>query len=176
MSALASQITSPTIVYSSVYSGADQWKHQSSAPLAFVWGIHRCPVNSPHKWPVTRKCFHLMTSSWMWIYGAKKWSKISSWNVMDSHISHCNNKAYYKPLILHGNMCYVMFTIPTIFRLIIVLQNVTIFRTVTINLITDHWYFTARWLQQLCYDMITLFKFSYSDYCFVFKMFFLTGL
>ena len=32
-------------------------KHQSSASLAFVWGIHRGPVNSPHKWPVTRKMF-----------------------------------------------------------------------------------------------------------------------
>ena len=28
---------------------------QSSASLAFAWGIHRGPVNSPHKWPVTRK-------------------------------------------------------------------------------------------------------------------------
>ena len=32
-------------------------KHQSPASLAFVWGIHRGPVNSPHKWPVTRKMF-----------------------------------------------------------------------------------------------------------------------
>ena len=55
MGAIASQITSPTIVYSIVYSSADQRKHQSSASLAFVWGIHRGPVNSPHKWPVTRK-------------------------------------------------------------------------------------------------------------------------
>ena len=55
MSAIASQITSLTIVYSIVYSDADQSKHQSSASLAFVWGIHRGPVNSPHKWPVTRK-------------------------------------------------------------------------------------------------------------------------
>ena len=55
--AIASQITSLTIVYSTVYSGADQSKHQSSASLAFVWGIHRGPVNSPHKWPVTRKMF-----------------------------------------------------------------------------------------------------------------------
>ena len=61
----ASQITSLTIVYWTIYSDADQRKHQSSASLAFVWGIHRGPVNSPHKWPVTRKhkCFHLMTSS-----------------------------------------------------------------------------------------------------------------
>ena len=35
MNAMASQITSLTIVYSAVYSGADQRKHQSSASLAF---------------------------------------------------------------------------------------------------------------------------------------------
>ena len=57
MSAMTSQITSLTIVYSTVYSGADQRKHQSSASLAFVRGIHRWPVNSPHKGPVTRKLF-----------------------------------------------------------------------------------------------------------------------
>ena len=57
MGAMASQITSLTIVYSTVYSGADQRKHQSSASLAFVWGIHRWPVNSPHKGPITRKMF-----------------------------------------------------------------------------------------------------------------------
>ena len=57
MGAIASQITSLTIVYSTVYSDADQRKHQSFASLAFVRGIHRGPVNSPHKWPVTRKSF-----------------------------------------------------------------------------------------------------------------------
>ena len=57
MSAMASQSTSLTIVYSSVHSGVDQRKHQSSASLAFVWGIHRWPMNSPHKWPVTRIMF-----------------------------------------------------------------------------------------------------------------------
>ena len=57
MDAIPSQITSLTIVYSMVYSGADQRKHQSSALLAFVRGIHRWPVNSPHKWLVTRKIF-----------------------------------------------------------------------------------------------------------------------
>ena len=57
MGAMASQITSPPIVYLTVYSGADQRKHQSSASLAIMWGIHRWPVNSPHKWPVTRKMF-----------------------------------------------------------------------------------------------------------------------
>ena len=37
MSTIASQITSLTIVYSTIYSGADQSKHQSSASLAFVF-------------------------------------------------------------------------------------------------------------------------------------------
>ena len=55
MDTIASQITSLTIVYSTVYSDADQRKHQSSASLAFVRGIHHGPVTSPHKWPVTRK-------------------------------------------------------------------------------------------------------------------------
>ena len=64
MGAMASQITSLTIVYSTVYSGADQRKHQSSASLAFVRGIHRWPVNCPHKGPVSGICFHLMTSLW----------------------------------------------------------------------------------------------------------------
>ena len=57
MSAMVAQITSPTIVYSTVYSGADYRKHQISTSLAFVRGIHRWPVNSPHKGPVTRKMF-----------------------------------------------------------------------------------------------------------------------
>ena len=57
MGTITSQITSLTTVYSTVYSGADQSKHQSSASLAFVRGIHRRPVNSPHKWLVTRKMF-----------------------------------------------------------------------------------------------------------------------
>ena len=57
MCSIASQITSITIVYSAVYSGADQRKHQSSASLAFMGGIHRGSVNSPHKWSVTRKMF-----------------------------------------------------------------------------------------------------------------------
>ena len=54
MSTMVSQITSPTTVCSSVYSGADQRKRQSSVSLAFVRRIHRWPVNSPHKGPVTQ--------------------------------------------------------------------------------------------------------------------------
>ena len=57
MSAMASQITGVSIACLTVCSGADQRKHQSSASLAFVRGIHQWPVNSPHKGPVTRKMF-----------------------------------------------------------------------------------------------------------------------
>ena len=68
MGVIASQITSVTIVYSTVYSDADQRKHQSSASLAFVWGIHRGPVNSPHKWPVKNVSIwwrhHEMSLTW----------------------------------------------------------------------------------------------------------------
>ena len=82
MEAIASQITSLASVYSTVQLGAVQRKHQSSASLAFVWGIHRGPVNSPHKWPVTRKMFpfddvfmgqgqtcvsYLRRQMWIWI-------------------------------------------------------------------------------------------------------------
>ena len=55
MSTMASQIFSLTVVYSTVYSGADQRKHQSSVSLAYVRGFHRWPVNSTHKEPATRK-------------------------------------------------------------------------------------------------------------------------
>ena len=59
MSAMASQITSLTIVCSTIYQGADRRKHQSSASLASVRGLHRWLVNSPHKGPVTLKMFPL---------------------------------------------------------------------------------------------------------------------
>ena len=57
MGAMASQVTSLTIVYSTVESATDEEKHQSSAALDFVRGIHRWPVNSPHKGSVRRKIF-----------------------------------------------------------------------------------------------------------------------
>ena len=63
MTTMASQITSFTVVYSTVYSDADQRKHQSSASLAFVWGIHRDRWIPRTKGQLRGKCFHLMTSS-----------------------------------------------------------------------------------------------------------------
>ena len=57
MGTMASQITNLNITFSTVYPGTDQRKHQSSASMAFVRGIHWWPVNSPHKGPVMRKMF-----------------------------------------------------------------------------------------------------------------------
>ena len=63
MTTIASQIISLAVVYSTVYSDADQRKHQSSASLAFVWGIHRDRWIPRKKGQLRGKCFHLMTSS-----------------------------------------------------------------------------------------------------------------
>ena len=73
MGAMAYQITSLTIVYSTVYSGADQRKHQSSASLAFVRGIHRWSVNSPHRWQVTRKMFPFDDVIMVLIFFSPQW-------------------------------------------------------------------------------------------------------
>ena len=78
MTMLASQITSLTVVYSIVYSGVDQSKHQSYASLAFVQEIHRGPVNFPHKWPVTRKMFPF--DDVIMMYALMIWVSIGSGN------------------------------------------------------------------------------------------------
>ena len=57
MTAMASQITSVSFDCSTVCSGSDRRKHQSSASLAFVGGIHWWPMNSPHKEPLTPNMF-----------------------------------------------------------------------------------------------------------------------
>ena len=74
--AMASQITSLAIVYSTVYSGTDQRKHQSSASLAFVW-----PVNSPHKRSVTRKMFRfddVIMTTFVCFVAIRKWENDTS--------------------------------------------------------------------------------------------------
>ena len=88
MSTLASQITSLTIVYSTVYSGADQRKHQSSTSLAFVRGIHRWWVNSPHKGPVTRKMFP--SDDVIMIMGVRYGSLCKFEALSMSDIHHCD--------------------------------------------------------------------------------------
>ena len=116
MGAIASQTTSLTIVYSTVYSGAEQSKHQSSASLAFAWGIHRGPVNSPHKWPVYNEenvsiCWHhhdkkmnmpfLITERWLLMRFTNKHIREQkhikiSWT--KTFLAHLVDKNQYVPL------------------------------------------------------------------------------
>ena len=83
MSAMASEITRPAIVCLGAYSGADWRKRQSFASLAIARGIHRWPVNSPHKGPVTRKMFPF-DDVIMWnqahVTGARQTCRLLSWN------------------------------------------------------------------------------------------------
>ena len=81
-------------LYSAVYSDADQRKHQSSASLAFVRGIHQGPVNSRHKWPVTRKMFRFDDV----IIGDKLTPNLESRPDMTAHVSWCTLAETTTPL------------------------------------------------------------------------------
>ena len=89
MTTMASQITSLTVIYWIVYSDADQRKHQSSAWLAFVRGIHRDRWIPRTKDQLRGKCFHLMTSSCI-IYCCKCLPRISS-KMLEILMVICNN-------------------------------------------------------------------------------------
>ena len=100
MSGIPSQITGFSIAFSTVCSGADQRKYQSSVPLAFVRGIHRSPVDSPHKGPVTRK----MTSS---CPENLRWSKPAEW-LLSSGINKLKKSltVYYCMLLWGSWLCH----------------------------------------------------------------------
>ena len=80
-----------TVVYSTVYSDTDQRKHQSSASLAFVWGIHQDRWIPRTKGQLRGKCFHLMTSSWIIMLAPREIasSKIISIDIAINH-KYCN--------------------------------------------------------------------------------------
>ena len=114
MGMLASQITSQAFVYSNVYSGADKRKYQSSASLAFLWGIHRRPVNSPHKWSVMRSfdvLFGLHLNKRLSKQSRRRWFETpvcSLWlhcndNIPLEIIDLCHRLSYYLPFILVPN-------------------------------------------------------------------------
>ena len=120
MSAMASQTTGVAIVCSTLGSGPYQIKHQSSASLAFVRGIHRDPWIPRTKDQLHGKCFHLMTSSWMWrinqtlvIY----WIWHSYLNFISAAVTHAKCECdSWLPLLtvipawmsnyIHYKMCY----------------------------------------------------------------------
>ena len=111
---------------STVYSDADQRKRQSSASLAFVRGIRRGPVNSPHKWPVTRKMFPfddvIMPSPHLVCYSSKdQWcgalmsSLICAWingwvNNGEAGDLRCHCAHYDITVVVHRNGSIVILT------------------------------------------------------------------
>ena len=117
MTAVASQITSLMIVYSIVYSGAYQRKHQSSASLAFVWGIHRDRWIPRTKGQLRGKCFHLMTPScimqmlssamrsrsgpifYLWLH---KVLRLYKCNIFSHWLSHCSTMNIKRTLARFG--------------------------------------------------------------------------
>ena len=100
MSAVVSQITSISTVCSTVSSDADQRKHQSSASLAFVWRIHRWPVNSPHKRPVMWKIFPFDEIIMMVLFFALiHWYKFQQ--IYQHTYSHCRGHFHLQYPNLH---------------------------------------------------------------------------
>ena len=105
MGVIASQITSITIVCSSVHSVVDQRKHQSSASLAIVRGIHRRPVTSPHKWPVTQKIFPFddvimhasLISRQLTAFGPKASGAVHLVRILPTVMSESAYRALHKP-------------------------------------------------------------------------------
>ena len=104
MTTMASQITSLTVVYSTVYSDADQRKHQSSASLAFVRGNHQDRWIPRTKGQLRGKCFHSMTSSWDFA-----WRLYQVYYIGQPHQSH--NAPVPHPIIQHfgTEMCIFLF-------------------------------------------------------------------
>ena len=102
VSAMASQATNFTIVYLTVYSGADQRKHESSTSLAFVREIHRWPVNSRTKGQQRGKCFHLMTSSCSKWWGQPWW--LLMWHVDDPLRTHLRIEDKESLILIHDSV------------------------------------------------------------------------
>ena len=103
MSAMASLITGVSIVCSNGCSGAYQRKHQSSVPLAFVRGIHRRPVHSPHKGPVTPKNVSIWWRHHDYLYLAMR---VLFWVLLEkTAVIYCEcNRLVYARTLCHGNI------------------------------------------------------------------------
>ena len=102
MTTMASQFTSLTVVYSTVYSDADQRKYQSSASLAFVWGIHRDRWIPRTKGQLRGKCFHLMTSSGLaWVTKNCRSNSLDfKWYETNGHIP--DHSLFHKKMCTHA--------------------------------------------------------------------------
>ena len=100
------QITGVSVVCSNVCSGTDQRKHQSSMSLAFVRGIHRSLVDSPHKGPVMWEMLpfddvimrYTIALSWWWDMGCL----IYHWGQLHEYIT----ETYWQYFFYSKEVCF----------------------------------------------------------------------
>ena len=130
MGTMASQITSLMIVHSIVYSGTDERKHQSFASLAFVRGIHRSPVNSPHIGPVTRKMFLLGDVIMLRNNLSLRRSNVAEFNVFESSLTALIRILWISHSLTHSLLCYSSSTVA--------LLTCTYIHGIILNLWWDH--------------------------------------
>ena len=130
MTTMGSQITSLMVVYSIIYSDAVQGKHQSSASLAFEWGIHWDRWIPRTKGQLRGKCFHLMTSSCNWLslqclvpwinhlplhvgpVSEIKFHLVCKFNIMNNIFFHCVNSL--NMYSISTKIIYVMYVVFTL--------------------------------------------------------------
>ena len=103
MGAMASQITSLTIVYSTVYSCADQRKHLSPTSPAFVRGIHRDRWIPRTNGQLRGKCFHLMTSSCLTHFFFRSVTKDKPFANLQSHENSFEELAKWREVMTPSN-------------------------------------------------------------------------
>ena len=102
MGTIASQITSLMIVYSIFYWDTDQRKHQSSASLAFVQGIHRSPVNSPHKGQWRGALMFSLTQMASYAENVSIWWRHQDWTTAYTENQELDNRRYIWTQWIHG--------------------------------------------------------------------------
>ena len=110
MGAMASQITSLMIVYSTVYQTQIKENIKAARHWPFMWVIHRWPVNSPHKWPVTRKMFpfHDVIMWWIMFIDEHKLNlRLCLWssNLQSKNVTLCKQFGRRRLIISYIGLC-----------------------------------------------------------------------
>ena len=110
---IASQITSVSIVYSAIFPGADQRKHQSSASLALMRGIHQQGSDQFMNWIGIDNQFNSIQHELNWNWIERFWIRIElelkawtdrNWSIQSIHFQF--NSPFYK--VKHFFVCHIM--------------------------------------------------------------------
>ena len=99
---MASPITGTSIIYPTVCSGVNKKKTSKLCATGLCEGDS--PVNSPHKWPITRICFHLMTSSCNVKHNIRISSGLRKTLLLQSHLANLTNQKHQPTQNIHNNV------------------------------------------------------------------------